>query len=170
MEGRFGDIVLTARYFYVTALVHLTKDFDDLIYSVSFLFHVSGRVFARQSLIFNGPVCGGQVIFTFSVIVWGYTPEGIAEWKEAVKWYRKAAEQGFAFAQFSLGGMYNFGWGVIEDKVQAYAWLNISAANGDENGKTQKAMVAEEMTKEQIAKAQDLSREIVKANPKLMGD
>ena len=61
MEGRFGDIVLTARYFYVTALVHLTKDFDDLIYSVSFLFHVSGRVFARQSLIFNGPVCGGQV-------------------------------------------------------------------------------------------------------------
>ena len=61
MEGRFGDIVLTARYFYVTALVHLTKDFDDLIYSVSFLFHVSGRVLARQSLIFNGPVCGGQV-------------------------------------------------------------------------------------------------------------
>ena len=61
MEGRFGDIVLTARYFYVTALVHLTKDFDDLIYRVSFLFHVSGRVFARQSLIFNGPVCGGQV-------------------------------------------------------------------------------------------------------------
>ena len=61
MEGRFGDIVLTARYFYVTALVHLTKDFDDLIYSVSFLFHVSGRVLARQSLILNGPVCGGQV-------------------------------------------------------------------------------------------------------------
>ena len=61
MEGRFGDIVLTARYFYVTALVHLTKDFDDLIYSVSFLFHVSGRVLARKSLIFNGPVCGGQV-------------------------------------------------------------------------------------------------------------
>ena len=61
MEGRFGDIVLTARYFYVIALVHLTKDFDDLIYSVSFLFHVSGRVLARQSLIFNGPVCGGQV-------------------------------------------------------------------------------------------------------------
>ena len=66
MEGRFGDIVLTARYFYVTALVHLTKDFDDLIYSVSFLFHVSGRVFARQSLIFNGPVCGGQVKLTIT--------------------------------------------------------------------------------------------------------
>ena len=69
MEGRFGDIVLTARYFYVTALVHLTKDFDDLIYSVSFLFHVSGRGLARQSLIFNGPVCGGQVSIIFPIII-----------------------------------------------------------------------------------------------------
>ena len=65
MEGRFGYVVLTARYFYVTALVHLTKDFDDLIYSVSFLFHDSGRVLARQSLIFNGPVYGGQVSFNY---------------------------------------------------------------------------------------------------------
>ena len=63
LEGRFGYVVLTARYFYVTALVHLTKDFDDLIYSVSFLFHDSGRVLARQSLIFNGPVYGGQVTY-----------------------------------------------------------------------------------------------------------
>ena len=69
MEGRFGDIVLTARYFYVTALLHLTKDFDDLIYSVSFLFHVSGRVLARQSLILNGPVCGGQVKYSQWVII-----------------------------------------------------------------------------------------------------
>jgi len=33
-----------------------------------------------------------------------------------------------------------------------------------------KSEVAEEMTKEQIAKAQDLSREMIEANPKLMGD
>ena len=71
MEGRFGYVVLTARYFYVTALVHLTKDFDDLIYSVSFLFHDSGRVLARQSLIFNGPVYGGQVTpLIRAIIVW----------------------------------------------------------------------------------------------------
>ena len=71
MEGRFGYVVLTARYFYVTALVHLTKDFDDLIYSVSFLFHDSGRVLARQSLIFNGPVYGGQVTPTKATIFSG---------------------------------------------------------------------------------------------------
>jgi hypothetical protein len=39
----FTDVVLTARYFYVTAFIHLTKDFDDLIYGVSFFLHVSGR-------------------------------------------------------------------------------------------------------------------------------
>jgi len=33
-----------------------------------------------------------------------------------------------------------------------------------------KASVAEEMTKEEIALAQKLSEEMVKANPKLMGD
>ncbi len=43
MEGRFTDVVLTARYLYVTAFIHLTKDFDDLIYGVSFFLHVSGR-------------------------------------------------------------------------------------------------------------------------------
>tara|TARA_Y100000588_G_scaffold395261_1_gene521995 strand:- start:99 stop:230 length:132 start_codon:yes stop_codon:yes gene_type:complete len=31
-------------------------------------------------------------------------------------------------------------------------------------------MLAESMTKEQIAKAQDLSREMIMANPKLMGN
>jgi TPR repeat protein len=99
------------------------------------------------------------------------TGEGVPQdYKEAAKWFRKAAEQGQAAAQCVLGFMYNNGQGVIEDYIQAYVWYNISAANGDENGKTQKAMVAEEMTKEQIAKAQDLSREMIKANPKLMGD
>ena len=59
---------------------------------------------------------------------------------------------------------------MIEDKVQAYAWFNISAANGNENAKENKAKVAEFMTKEQIAEAQQLSTKMVKANPKLMGD
>ena len=97
--------------------------------------------------------------------------EGVPENdKEAVRWYKKAAEQGHPNAQFSRGSAYHIGRGVIEDKVQAYAWYNIAAANGDEGGKKLKTVVAREMTKEQIVEAQKLSREIVKANPKLMGD
>jgi len=72
----------------------------------------------------------------------------LQDYKEGVKWFRKAAEQGYADAQFGLGGAYLFGDGVIEDQVQAYAWFNIAAANGNEGGKEWKQKVAEEMTKE----------------------
>ena len=50
------------------------------------------------------------------------------------------------------------------------AWWNIASANGEETTKLSKADLAEKMTKEQIAETQDLSRETIKANPKLLGD
>jgi uncharacterized protein len=78
---------------------------------------------------------------------------------EAVKWYRKAAEQGYANAQFNLGLMYLNGEGVPEDNVFAYMWFNLAAAQGDEDAKKGKGMISENMTKEQIAEAQKLSRE-----------
>ena len=56
------------------------------------------------------------------------------------------------------------------EELQAYAWYNISAANKDGNALVWKEEVAKKMTKEQIALAQDLSREMIKANPKLMGE
>jgi hypothetical protein len=95
--------------------------------------------------------------------------EGVTEDdKEAVKWLRKAAEQGHASSQYNLGRMYVQGEAVIEDYIQAYAWLNIAAANGNENAKGAKAGLAELMTQEQIAEAQQLSTEMVEANPKLI--
>jgi TPR repeat protein len=39
---------------------------------------------------------------------------------EAVKWYRKAAEQGYAFAQKTLAFMYLKGHGVPQDVVLAH--------------------------------------------------
>ena len=90
--------------------------------------------------------------------------------KEAVKWYRKAAEQGHAAAQGNLGGMYHNGSGVLEDYVTAYAWYNIAAANGNGIAKINKSIVVKDMTPEQIAKAQELSKEMVKKNPKLLKD
>jgi TPR repeat protein len=38
---------------------------------------------------------------------------------EAVKWYRRAAEQGLADAQVSLGQMYADGKGVLKDDTEA---------------------------------------------------
>ena len=78
--------------------------------------------------------------------------------KEAVKWYRKAAEQGYAEAQHDLGMAYYKGQGVLKDTVTAYAWFNVAVANGDEDGSKVRDLVAKDMTPEQIAEAQKLSK------------
>ena len=84
--------------------------------------------------------------------------EGVAENDaEAVKWFRKAADQGLAEAQNNLGLMYAKGEGVPENDVQAYKWWNLAAAQGNESAKENKAIVEKKMTREQIAEAQRLS-------------
>ena len=60
------------------------------------------------------------------------------------RWFRMAAEQGLADAQFNLGLMYETGRGVPKDYVQAYAWFNIAAAQGSKTAKE----LLENITKE----------------------
>ena len=50
---------------------------------------------------------------------------------EAVRWYRLAAEQGYAAAQFNLGVMYANGEGVPEDDAEAVRWYRLAAEQGD---------------------------------------
>ena len=58
--------------------------------------------------------------------------EGVEQDKEeAVKWYRKAAEQGNADAQNTLGVMYDKGEGVEQDKEEAVKWFRKAAEQGD---------------------------------------
>ena len=60
-----------------------------------------------------------------------HTGEGVPEdYREAVKWWRKAAEQGYAEAQFNLGGMYAKGEGVPEDYQEAVKWCRMAAEQG----------------------------------------
>ena len=92
------------------------------------------------------------------------------DYKQAFKWYTKAAEQGFSGAQNNLAVMYYEGKGVLQDYVRAHMWYNIASANGSENGPENRDMVAEKMTSDQISEAQKMAREMVEANPKVMGD
>ena len=87
------------------------------------------------------------------------------DYAEAVRWSRLAAEQGNAVAQSNLGNMYAKGEGVPEDDVLAYMWWNLAAAQGDEDAQELKDLIEEEMTREQIAEAQRLSREWIEAHP-----
>jgi hypothetical protein len=49
---------------------------------------------------------------------------------EAVKWYRKAAEQGHADAQVNLGECFMNGQGVAKDPVDAVKWYRKAAEQG----------------------------------------
>jgi hypothetical protein len=79
--------------------------------------------------------------------------------REAIKWYRLAAEQGFTAAQVNLGWMYGNGRGISQDFVQAHLWFSLAEAQGVDNGRKGRALVAGQMTPAQIAEARRLARE-----------
>jgi hypothetical protein len=49
---------------------------------------------------------------------------------EAVRWFRKAADQGLALAQDNLGGMYASGRGVPQSDAEAVKWFRKAANQG----------------------------------------
>ena len=52
------------------------------------------------------------------------------DYSEAIKWYRKAADQGYDRAQYNLGIMYYNGQGVPQDYSEAFKWLRKAAEQG----------------------------------------
>lgn len=54
----------------------------------------------------------------------------------AAEWYRKAADQGDADAQYKLGVFYENGYGVIKDEAQAMQWYKKAADQGNEKAKS----------------------------------
>jgi hypothetical protein len=60
-----------------------------------------------------------------------YGEKGVSQdYEEAVKWYRKSAEQGNANGQNELGLMYDKGNGVAQDYEKAMKWYRKSAEQG----------------------------------------
>ena len=88
------------------------------------------------------------------------------DYAEAVKWYRLAADRSHAQAQYNLALSYANGEGVSQDYVRAHMWFNLAAAHfpasdvrNREIAVRNRGLVANKMTREQIAEAQDLARE-----------
>ncbi len=82
---------------------------------------------------------------------------------EAQYWYRKAADQGDAYAEASLGILFNFGKGVQRDYAQAYLWYEraVTHAQGSNRDSIVEMRdgIAENLTPQQIAEAKRLARE-----------
>jgi hypothetical protein len=80
--------------------------------------------------------------------------QGVAQdFQQAAEWYRKAAEQGHAQAQFNLGELYRVGKGVAQDYIEAYKWFSIAGVGRGYDGLEASKIVGQLMTSNQIAEA-----------------
>lgn len=87
--------------------------------------------------------------------------DGVSQdYKEAIKWYLKAAELGDADAQLNLGLMYNNGQGVIQSNKYAYIWSSIAAANGSEKGSNNRDILAKRLSASTLDEAQREAAEL----------
>jgi TPR repeat protein len=77
------------------------------------------------------------------------------KYQSAAEHYKKAAEAGYAVAQFNLGIMYYRGRGVRRDYVLAYMWFNVSAAQT--SSAVARQNVARHMSPAQLTQAQKMS-------------
>lgn len=83
-------------------------------------------------------------------------------YKEAVRWFQLAAEQGLSHAQYYLGIIYKNGEGVEKNDVIAYMWMNIAAESGSEKASDGRNIISDNMTDMEIEKAEELSQECLK--------
>lgn len=86
--------------------------------------------------------------------------EGIGipqNFKRAAILLTRAAKQNNQDAQAILGWVYKYGVGVPENKIVAYALWNYVAAKGDEWARINRNYMLQEMTEDELYKAQDLS-------------
>ena len=87
---------------------------------------------------------------------------GVAQdYTQAVRWYRLAAAQGMDAAQYNLGLMYGRGRGVEQDYVRAHMWFNLAAVSGDADSVKARDITERQMTREQVAQAQQMARDCV---------
>ena len=79
---------------------------------------------ALLATLSGAPVAAGQ---TFDEAVAAYDR---GDYATAVRGFLVHAEQGDATAQYKLGVMYNYGWGVPEDHAEAVRWFRLAAEQG----------------------------------------
>ncbi len=122
--------------------------------------------FAGLALI--AALCAG---FTLGLTApaWAGWDEGMAAYQRgdyatALREWRPLAEQGNAEAQYNLGLMYDNGWGVPQDYVQAHMWYKLATSKRPPSEYRDEAVknsdiVAKRMTPAQISEALQLARE-----------
>ena len=76
---------------------------------------------------------------------------------EAVKYFRKASEQGVGRAQFNLSVAYYTGDAVPKNVIEAYKWMRLSAAQGYERARNGLQTIRSAMTADEIEEGNRLA-------------
>ena len=103
------------------------------------------------------------LLVSLATPAWAGFDEGWAAYQRgdyvtALRELKPLAEQGHAEAQNNLGVKYSEGQGVPQDYVQAHLWYNLAAAQGNDNARKNREIVAQNMTPVLIVEAQKLAR------------
>jgi len=85
----------------------------------------------------------------------GKTPQ---DYKKALYWYTKSAEQGCVWAQYNLALKYYSGNGTPHDYKKAYAWSNLAFANGYEDARKLRDRVSKKLVSEWMLKPMTFNR------------
>ena len=73
---------------------------------------------------------------------------------KAVNWFQKAAEQGYADAEYILAAAYQNGRGDLpKDKIMAYVWLAIAEKHGKDEAGRERISLESKMTEQELAEA-----------------
>ena len=76
---------------------------------------------------------------------------GVAQdYSAAMKWYRMAADQGDAQAQYNIGVMYYGGQGVPQNTSEALRWLHKAQAQGFYMAKQRIELIMQEMRETRV--------------------
>jgi tetratricopeptide (TPR) repeat protein len=58
------------------------------------------------------------------------------DYAEAIRWYRRAADQGNPHAQNNMGWLYEYGRGVAQDYGEAMRWFRLAAEQGNDSAQS----------------------------------
>ena len=84
---------------------------------------------------------------------------------QAAVWYRKAAEQGYAKAEYSLGGSYCWREGVPLDYVEAYFWLDLAVEGKVDDVNHLRNYAASHLTPAELSQVQERARKWLESHP-----
>src|SRR5260370_30239045 len=76
-----------------------------------------------------------------------------ANYKNAVQWFRKAADRGVADSQYNLGILYARGIGVEQNLAESFKWFSLAAAQGDADAAHKRDDIAKRLDAQSLAAA-----------------